>query len=270
VADRNLTTKKLYGQFMTREGMALIIPPDDNFSLNSIPQTIDFSVTDNPQKFPEGTKLIYADREFRYYKNDGTVDIAGNLYQGALTISGHIGRALDTPAAGTTTVGFTPTSTNITLDQYTNGYFFVTTANADGGYLGRIKSCPAVTAGSEGDIVLYDPLPIVIAGASTGTLLASPWHLPIIHSSPPTAPVCGWAQAATVASQWGWLGYHGPMSALIDGTVVIGNALRPSEDDDGAVALLDFDEADDANHGQVGLCMAVGADQTFGAIWAML
>jgi len=55
----------------------------------------------------------------------------------------------------------------------------------------------------------------------------------------------------------------------------MGQVVRPSEEDDGAVAAQDFDEADDANHGSVGFVMEIGADAaggaaTFGMVFAQL
>ena len=55
----------------------------------------------------------------------------------------------------------------------------------------------------------------------------------------------------------------------------MGALVRPSEDDDGAVAALDFDELAVADNGPVGRVMEIGADATgaeatYGFIYANL
>ena len=85
----------------------------------------------------------------------------------------------------------------------------------------------------------------------------------------------GWTVAAVTANHYCWLQVKGPLCALIDGTVVMGALVRPSEDDDEAVAALDFDELAVADNGPVGRVMEIGADAaggeaTYGFIYANL
>ena len=136
----------------------------------------------------------------------------------------------------------------------------------------RVATHPAITGGTSGTLTLYDPIKVATTGL-LATVMHNPYYKFLIHPAPQTAPVIGWTVTAVTASHYTWLQTHGPCCALIDGTVVMGQVARPSEDDDGAVAAQDFDEADDANLGSVGWVMEIGADAagaaaTFGMVFA--
>lgn len=275
MADRNMTTKKLWGQFMLRNGMALMVMPDDEFDLGAIPQDIDFHQSDSAQKLPRGSKLIWGEKVMRYYLNDGTLDVVGNLYQMEVPVAGHIDEAIDTPAVGDTDIAFTPTSTDIVVDEYNGGYLHINDDTGEG-YMYRVKDNPAITAAASGTITLYDPIAVAPGADATATLFNSPWRAPIIHPSPPTAMVVGWAQSPTVASDWGWLCVAGPTPALIDGTVIISEQVVPSDGTDGAVEPGDAaitDGTPPTGHGElrgIGVVIVVNADTEYGAIWASI
>jgi hypothetical protein len=102
----------------------------------------------------------------------------------------------------------------------------------------------------------------------------NPYRAFIIHPSTNTAMPIGWTVAAVTGSYYCWLQTHGPLAALIDGTVVMGQQVRCSEDDDGAVAALDYDESG-RNEPIVGYVMEIGADAaggeaTYGFIFATI
>ena len=271
MADRNLTTRRLWGQFMTREGMMLYIPADDDFSMDSIPQTIDFHRKSTVQEFPLGSRLMWGERVFRYYKNDAVADVAGNLYQMEVPVAGHIDEALDEPVAGATVVSFTPTTTNIDADEYVNGYFYINDDTGEG-YMHRVKSHGAITAAVAGNITLYDPIVVTLGALATGTLLNSPYRAPIITAVPPTALEVGFAQAAVAASGFGWLCVSGPTPALTNGTLVIDDSVMASDAVAGAVEdwALAVATPDAEITRAIGVCMAVNADTEYSAVWALV
>src|SRR3990167_3468630 len=54
----------------------------------------------NKGRFPFGHTLVLPDgREYKFTLNDGTVEVAGNLYQGVAALTGHTNRAVTAAAA---------------------------------------------------------------------------------------------------------------------------------------------------------------------------
>lgn len=280
MADRNFTIKHRGGIYTTGEGMELHVPPsgfDWRAVMGGAPGVIDPFAESSSQQWPLGTKLVYGMRTFRYTLGGGTGIEVSALCQAVVPLAGHINEALSTVAVDATTLTFTPntaTTDDLTAQELQDGFIFIYD-NTGEGHMYQIGSHAAVVGGNAVTLTLLDPVRVAIAAAATGTVLHNPYSAVIIHPSPPTAQPVGWTQNAVTADYYFWLLTRGPTAALIDGTVVMGRVARPSEDDDGAVAAQDFDEADDANHGSVGWVMEIGADAagaaaTYGAVWATL
>jgi hypothetical protein len=280
MADRNLVIKHRGGIYSTGEGMVLTIPPsgfDWRAVVGGSPGVVDPFAFTLAQEFPLGTKLEYGLRKFRYAQNGGTLGEIGALEQAVVPLAGHINEVVGTHAVGDVAITFTPNTCctdDLTANELQDGFLYIYDAGGEGGYY-QVLSHPAITGGASGVITLADPIRVAVAAAATATVLHNPYRQHIIHPSPPTAQPLGWNTGPVTASYYHWLQTGGPCAAQIDGTVIMGEMVRPSEDDDGAVALLDYDEAADADHGPVGRVLEIGADgagaqATFGSIWAML
>jgi len=263
---RNVTNPRRFTQVSLEEGMVLTIPCDDNLRDIVMPGSVDPYAESATQQFPLGTKLEYGEEVYRYAKEGGAGVEIGALVQSIVPLAGHINEVCGSGAIGDTTLDFTPntqTTDDMALNEFARGYVYIYDGAGEGAkYL--IKSHPIIVGAVSGVLTLYDPIRIATAGL-VATVIHNKYYGFLIHPGPPTATVVGWTVAAVTASYYCWLQTKGPLCALIDGTVVMGGEVRPSEDDDGAVAAQDYDEAADADHGVVGTVMEIGADATGGA-----
>jgi len=279
MVDRNLNETFRSAKYVTREGIEVYIPPSgfDWRSIQSFPAVIDPYGESTTQEFPLGTRLGYGEQVFRYTLCGGTGIEVGALCQAVVPLAGHIAEALGINAIGDTTVSFTPntaTTDDVTANELQDGYFFVYDDTGEGQKM-RILSHPAITGGAAGVITLIDPFRLATVAASTGTVIHNKFSAVIIHPSPITAVPVGWTTGAVTASVYFWLLTKGPVACLIDGVVVIGQPCTPSHEDDGAVQLFDPDLAAEADYGQIGWVMQIGADgggnpATYGQVHAQL
>ena len=278
MTDRNLDKYYRGGRFGTREGMILEIPPSGFDWGSVVPPVVDPFAESATQAFPLGTKLINGLDVYRYAKCGVACEI-GALVQSVVPLAGHIDSAIDVPAVGDTGIAFTPavlTTDDLVANELQDGWIYIYDNTGEGAkYL--IKSHPVILGASSGELTLVDPIRIAPIAASKATVIHNPYRAFIIHPSPPTATPLGWTQAAISANYFCWLLVRGVTCALIDGTVVMGQPVCPSVDDDGAVEAYDTDVAADAgvDNALVGLCMEIGADAaggaaTYGFIRAML
>ena len=279
MVDRNLNDYFRSGSTSTRDGMLVEIPPSgfDWRAVQGVPPVIDPYAESATQQFPFGTKLTYGEEVLRYSLAGAVAIEVGALCQAVVPLAGHINEAIDAPAVGDTGIAFTPntvTTDDLAANELQDGYIYIYDGTGEG-HKYRILSHPAILGGASGELTLVDPIRVAPAAASVATVVHNRFRGTLIHPSPPTAIPVGWTQNAITASYYYWSLTAGPTTMLIDGTVVQGEEIRPSEDDDGAVAALDYDEADDADHGRVGRVMDIGADAggnaaTFGFGIAML
>ena len=261
---RNLSPHRYTGRHVTNEGMELYIPTS-GFEMPSLPSEVDPFAETSAQKFPLGTKLVYGEQTFRYCRNGGTALLVANLVQAVVPLAGHINEAITTWAVGDTTVGFTPntvTTDDLAKDELQDGYIYVYD-NTGEGHMYKVASHAALTGGESGNIVLLDPVRVAPIAASVATIVHNRFFKVIVHPSPPTAAPLGWAPIPVTADYFFWLLTAGPTTMMIDGTVVLGKQVRPSEDDNGAVAALTYDEgtsSGNSDYGPVGWVMDIGAD----------
>src|SRR3990167_3241006 len=77
----------------------------------------------NVGRWPLGHTLILPDgREYRFTLNDGTIEVAGNLYQGVAPVTGHTNQRVTTAAAvDATAITATITTTTAATDIYAEG-----------------------------------------------------------------------------------------------------------------------------------------------------
>lgn len=270
MVDRNQSTKRLWGQFTTSEGMRLYVPPSDFLKLNSIPRVVDPFDSGTTQLYPLGTKLEYAERVFRYSKMGGTAGAVGKLYQSVVPLAGHKDEVITYPAIGATTISFTPavvTTDDLAADELADGYLFTNGTEAGLGQMYRIKSHPAIVGAVVGVITLYDPIRVAPGTSQTGTVLHNKYRNVIIHDSPPTAELVGVCINTLAANAFGWLQTQGPCAVLTQGTLVIGDFCVPSATVDGAVMPSAAFETDGPYVGKV---MIILADADYSAIFLQL
>ena len=268
MADRNITTKRVWNIRQNRAGQILHIPPDDTMGRIVLPNEVDPYGESSVKQFPLGTKLeCYGGEEvYRYALEGGAGVEIGALVQALVPLAGHINEVCGSESIGDTVIAFTPntqTTDDLVANELAGGYIYIYDGAGEGAKY-RIKSHPAIVGAVSGDLTLYDPIRIATAGL-VATVLHNKFYKFLIHPAPPTAVVLGWTVAAVTASYYCWLQTKGPLCALIDGTVVMGEEVRPSEDDDGAVAAQVYDEDADADHGIVGKVLEIGADAAGGA-----
>jgi len=276
MATRNITNKRRWSVISLPEGMIMTIPPDDNLKRIVIPASVDPYAESATQEWPLGTKLQYGDEVYRYALEGGAGVEIGALCQAVVPLAGHINEVCGSEAVGDTVIAFTPntqTTDDLAANELARGYIYIYDGTGEGAKY-MIKSHAAIVGGVSGDLTLYDPIRIATGGL-VATVLHNKFYKFLIHPSPPTAIPVGWTVAAVTASYYCWLQTKGPLCALIDGTVVMGEEVRPSEDDDGAVAAQVYDEDNDADHGIVGRVLEIGADAagaaaTYGFIDASL
>lgn len=278
MASRNISTKRVWNSRQNRAGQILDIPPDDSLAHIVLPDEIDPYTEDSTQKFPLGTKLsCYGGQEvYRYALCGGTGVEVGALCQSLVPLAGHINEVCGSSAVGATTIDFTPntvTTDDLAANELAGGYIYIYDGGGEG-YKYRVATHPAITGGTSGTLTLYDPIKVATTGL-VATVIHNPYYKFLIHASDPTALPIGWTVTAVTADYYTWIQTHGPVCALIDGAVVMGQVVRPSEDDDGAVAAMDYDEAAVADNGPVGFVMEIGADAaggaaTFGFVFAQI
>lgn len=273
MADRNLTRESPISPrhmgFTTVEGMVVIPPPSDKFDIETFPVRINPFEDSGSQEFPLGTRLIYADREFRYALNGAVALTVGKLCQSVVPLAGHIDEVVAAAAADATTITFTPavvTTDDLAADELADGYIHIND-DAGEGYLYRIKSHPAIAGAASGVLTLYDPIVVAITAASTATIYPNRYRKVIVHPSPPTAIVAGVTVCAVAADEYCWLQVKGPCPVLADGTLVLGSQVMaaPASGVDGAVAPVNT-SGTDADLQFVGVCRAVNADTEYAVI----
>ena len=195
-----------------------------------------------------GTRMILPDgRVFRYAFANGAIG-AGQGVQSSIALANQDSDlAVSTAAAVgdksvTITFGTSP-DTNVTADQYANGYLFVN--NVDGeGHVYRIKGTGAhvaadVSASPAVEISLQDGDTIaeaLVAGQSQVGLVANPYQDVIITpGGAQTARCVGYAAAEVADNSYFWAQTWGEAALLADGTLVIFESVRVSDGTPGAV-----------------------------------
>lgn len=214
------------------------------------------------QKHRLGTKRVLDDgRVFVYAKMGAVAGVAGSLYQSEVpdaNLDELVMLATDLPAVGEKEIYFTNGATAITLNMFRDG-FCVVNKGTSAGHMYKISGNPAIGAATAGKIDLYDAVRVAGVALDEITLVKNPYDGVIIHPSPPTALPLGICPIAVTASYYFWLQTAGICAALTDGTLVIGNALKPSETTDGAVCAYLVADAGDLVLPEVGRVIEVGA-----------
>ena len=199
----------------------------------------------NLGRWPLGHKLILPDgREYRFTLNDGTVEVAGNLYQGVAALAGHTNQAVTTAAAAlATAITATITTTTAAVDIYAEGVVHTNDVSGEG-YSYRIRR--AMTAGaahasaaSTGTLTVnLDPgesVQVALDTTSEVSFTRNRYHQVTIHVSPPTAQIAGVSPGVAAANRFYWTQVRGYAAVLCNLTLLAGLPVQPDIATDGAV-----------------------------------
>lgn len=205
-----------------------------------------------------GTVRMLSDgRCFVYSQAGATALVAGKLGQSSIPIANHDELTTTAAAAEAKTVTVTLGATAATANQYAEGFLMVNKGTSIG-HMYKIRSHPAADASATLALTLYEELRVAITDEEC-SLSAHPAKGILVCPVTLTGAVSGVTPIAVTALYYFWNQVKGMCAVLTDGTVVIGNQVRASEDDVGAVAALDYDEAS-ADQPIVGQVVEVGAD----------
>ena len=191
--------------------------------------TVDPYAESSTQLFPLGSRLLYGNTVYRYGKMGSGAVTAGKCVTHAASIAHHFDL---TPtagvAAGETAISVETAGTDITLNQYANGYLYVNDAAGEGQML-RIKSNPAHDHSADPSIVItcYDDLATAITTSSRITLIADPSSALIGQAATTTGATMGVTVMDMTAAYYGWFAVSGPATVLTSGTLVVGNHAVP-------------------------------------------
>ena len=197
--------------------------------LGSDDNTADPYTESSTQLFPLGTQLIYGERKYRYAQAGGVALTPGTLQQQKAAVGAdHLDLANTgnaATAAGTYEVSLETAGTDITANQYAEGYLWINDATGEGQSM-KIKSHPAHDHSEDATIVftLYDPLTTTL-GTTQASVMENPYKATVIAPHTETGDIVGVAPRAVQASYYYWVQTSGPCAVLVDGTVVIGNVV---------------------------------------------
>jgi len=191
--------------------------------------TVDPYTSGASQLFPLGSRLLYGNTVYRYGRLGSGAVTAGKCVTHAASIAHHFDL---TPtagvAAGETAISVETAGTDITLNQYANGYLYINDAAGEGQML-RIQSNPAHDHSSDPSIVItcYDDLATAITTSSRVTLIADPSSALIGQAATTTGATMGVTVVDIAATHYGWFAVSGPATVLTSGTLVVGNHAVP-------------------------------------------
>ena len=191
--------------------------------------TVDPFTSGLSQLFPLGSRLLYGNTVYAYGRLAAVAVTAGKCVTHAASIAHHFDL---TPtagvAAGETAISVETAGTDITLNQYKDGYLYVNDAAGEGQML-RIKSNPAHDHSADPSIVItcYDDLATAITTSSRITLIPDPRSGQIVQAATTTGATLGVTVVDMAASAYGWFTVSGPATVLTSGTLVVGNHAVP-------------------------------------------
>lgn len=199
----------------------------------------------NLGRWPLGHTLILPDgREFKFTLNDGTAEVAGNLYQSVAPLTGHTNRPVDVVRAiGATVISASITTTVAGTDIYAEGIAHGSDATGEG-YSYRIRRAMAAgtahaSAGSANILTVNletgDSIQVALDTTSEVTFTRNRYHQTLIHQSPPTAQVTGVSPGVAAADRFYWSQVKGYAAVLANLTLLAGNMVQPDIAVNGAV-----------------------------------
>lgn len=194
---------------------------------------------------PLGHHLILPDgRVYAYALNDGTVEVAGRLYQSVASVADHFNVVADVARAiGATVISATLGATLAAVDIYSEGVAHTNDLIGES-YTYSIKRARAVAeahAAAAASAVLTvnlqagDTVQVALDTTSEITFTRNRFHSVLLHPSPPTALLAGVSPGVAAADRYYWSQISGYAAVLADGTLLAGLPVQASITTDGAV-----------------------------------
>ena len=230
------------------------------------PYTSGTTSIDDPlgNDIPLGSVLYYGDRVFRYGLAGGVALTAGKLVQTAVgTKADHQDLAPTAAvAAGEYEISVETAGTDLTANQYKDGYLYVNDGAGQGQCM-KIASNPAHDHSDDPSVVIttYDALATAVATSSKVSLITDPWSAVLVAPAAETGAVMGCPVVDMAASAYGWFQTYGPAAVLTVGTIVLGHNVVRSATVAGGVAPATSDILD-----IVGTCMLVDVTTDYSLI----
>ena len=233
------------------------------------------------QRFPLGQVMEESDGRIYRFASAGAAALAPSNLDSAKVMSANFDTlAIQAAVAvGATTIPFTNGATSIGENAFAEGTILVEDVALNLGEIYPVKSNDSAGGAATCTFTLQDNVTVLNALTTSGkvTIRINPWSSVIIHGSPPVQLMVGIPQTIIGLTEYGWLQTHGVCQCLVEsnaaaGEVVIGHAVRPSETDDGAVTMLDYTEATQADLGIVAFAVTGNAtsDTLFAPIFLAL
>ena len=219
------------------------------------------------QKQRLGTRAVLPDGRVFYYAQNSSAAItsAGQIVDGSALVGDHDMdlTATAATAAGSLSVNIEVPTTDLTKNQYKDGYL-VFNAEAGAGEVYRIKSHPLHDASDDNTVAITvdepDGIRTALTTSSEAQLVYNPYTAVKVidgDGTMTTGPL-GVTTIPVTASYYCWLQTAGPSSVLVSGTTILivgdGVAVSQVSGQDGSATLWDSSGATD----QVSIGTAMG------------
>lgn len=218
------------------------------------------------QKHRIGTiRQIDDGRLFAYAKDGGSGLSAGKVNQQYAPTANHLNCSVYAAVdIGAQSVQVTLGATSAAANLYKDGFLSVNDATGEG-HLYKIRGHAAIDSAGTGTFYLYDAIRVALDTTSQVTLTKHPQDSVLTLPTTATGAPIGVAPVAVTASYYFWNQVKGVCTVLIDGTVVIGQHVRLSDNVAGAVEPLDRDGTAE-DEACIGTVLRVNADTEYGLI----
>jgi len=238
----------------------------------------DEKVTGTTKLHPLGTRmLIGGDRVFKYggISSAGAVG-AGNIVQASATIAGHDMDLVITAAVavGGKSITVTTTATDVIKDFYADGYVYINDGAGEG-HMYKIRSNAALDYSDSAALTLNfhdgDTCAEAIDTSALAGVFQNPYSNMVVSTAGAhgarTGIVTGVCATEMAVSTFGWFQTWGLAAVLCDTTAfVVGNHVRTSDNQAGAVEPLDRDGTNE-NWESIGIAgIEGGADTDYGVV----
>lgn len=199
----------------------------------------------NLGRFPLGHYLVLPDnRKYCFTLNDGTVEIAGNLYQSVATLAGHTNIKADVARAiDALIISATLNTTLAAVDIYAEGMVHTNDDVAEGyGYritraytAGGAHAAAVATGVLTANLAPGEMVQVALTTASDVSFTRNRFHQTTIHLSPPTAQLTGVSPGVAAADRFYWSQVEGFAAVLAAGTLLAGLPVQADITTNGAV-----------------------------------
>ena len=186
----------------------------------------------NLGRFPLGHRLVLPDgRVYRFALNDGTVEVAGNLYQSVAPVADHTNVTADAARAiGVGIISATLGATSAAADIYAEGLVHTNDAAGEA-YVHRIRR--ANTAGAAHALAAAsgiltvnleagETVQVALTTASEVSFTRNRFHAVLITAAPPTSQLAGVSPGVAAADRYYWSQVAGEAAVLAQGTLLAG------------------------------------------------